>query len=66
MVPSSEDCDGDDWGQFHFAGIFHVSVDFKGFPFELSKLMYDKLDKSKRRLIRSFPIASGCLVLQVT
>lgn len=44
-LPSSDDCDRDDGGQLHFAGVLNISVDLERFPAKLSLLMYDKLDE---------------------
>lgn len=63
IVPSSDDSDRDDRGQLHFAGVFHVSVDFEGFPIEVSELMYDELDEGKRRFTCTFTIPSKSLVI---
>lgn len=51
IVPASDGSDGDDWGQLHFAGVLHISVDFERFPFKVSELVYDELDKRRTRFI---------------
>lgn len=56
-VPSSDDCDGDDRGQIHVAGVLHVSVDFELLPFKLSQLVdYELGERHRRSFVHSrFP-----------